>query len=138
GNRHIRIEGKAEALADLAQARAGFGMAHTRAEDEVFEHRKGRHIERILLQHADAVMDGCLRTAIIGHPAINDDIAAIRRLVTGEDFHQRGFAGAIFAEHANNPAALKSYVDIIVRMNRAKTLVDMSEFNLHRGRSRSL
>jgi len=48
----------------------------------------------------------------------------------GQDFHQRRFARAILAQQTVNRPGFDGERDVIVRVNRAKVFVDVSEFKV--------
>jgi hypothetical protein len=89
------------------------------------------HIERVLLQHANARTNRGFWSVIAGALPVEKDVAAVGGLVAGEDFHQRGFARAVFAEHADDLPAAHGEADVVVGVDGSEALVDVAEFNIH-------
>ena len=57
--------------------------------NEILERGKGADVQRVLLQHADALLDGIFRAAETRRIAVDQNVASVRRLIAGQDFHQR-------------------------------------------------
>ena len=69
---------------------------------------------------------------IAGALPVEQDVAAVGGLVAGEDFHQRRFARAVFAQHADDLPAVDGEADVVVGVDGAEALVNVPEFNIHR------
>ena len=132
GDRRIGVEVEAEAAADVAQFGFSLLARHRQPKQEVLQHRERRHVERVLLEHADAMGDSRLRAAIVDDATVDDDLAAVGRLVASQNLHQCRLARAVLAEHANNLAARQQQVDVVIGVDRSKPLVYMPKLNVHR------
>ena len=93
-------------------------------EDDVLRDREHRHQHEVLVDHADAGVDGVLGVAEIRGLAVDEDLALIRAVEPRENVHQRGFAGAVLAEQAQNFARADFQVHVGVRYHRAEALGD--------------
>ena len=102
------------------------------AVDEILKRREGADVQRVLLQHADAFLDGIFRTAETRGHTVDQDVAAVRRLIAGEDFHQRRFARAVFAQNARDAPRGKQHADVVVGVHGTETLVNVAQLDLHR------
>ena len=69
----------------------------------------------MLVDHADAPVDGVGRVADADRLAVDQDLARIRRGKPVQDVHQRGLAGAVLAEEGVNLAGPQIEVDAVVR-----------------------
>jgi len=72
-------------------------LAGHHAQHHVLGDRETRHQHEVLVHHADPVRDGHGRRGETELFAADDDFAAGRLLKSEEHFHERGFAGAVFA-----------------------------------------
>ncbi len=102
-HRLVEIDLEAERLAvrphlpgDLLQA-AGVAAARIGKED-VLERIERPHQLEVLVDHADRVGLGVERSADGDRPAVDPDLALVRRVEAGRNVHQRGLAGAVLAE----------------------------------------
>jgi ABC-type ATPase involved in cell division len=99
------------------------------AQDDVFEHGEIVHQHEVLVHHADAQRQ---RMAAVGNGlrrAIDDDGAAIGRIESIQDRHQRRFTRAVLPHNAVDGAARDLEVDVLVGVNRAKPLVDLLQLD---------
>lgn len=103
-------------------------------EEEVIEHAHGWEVEGILMEHADAVGDSLGRRAHGDKVPIDVDLTTIWGEESGEDLHERGLTGAVFAQQAVDRARLDRECDAVVRPHRTKMLMDVAEFDSHTGR----
>ncbi len=78
----------------------------------------------MLVHHADAGVNGVLGVAEMDGLAVDEDLALVGPVEPGEHVHQRGFAGAVFAEQAEDLAGPDLQVDIGVGDHRAEALGD--------------
>ena len=58
----------------------------------------------MLVDHADAGADRIARAAELDRLAVDQDLALVGPVEAGEDVHQRGLAGAVLAEQAEDLA----------------------------------
>ena len=94
------------------------------AEHDVLRHGEDRHQHEMLMHHADAGVDGVLGAVEVGRLAVDEDFALVRAVEPGEDVHQRGLAGAVFAEQAENLSGPDIKVDVGVCDDLAEALGD--------------
>ena len=131
----VGVQFKAETRGQLAQAR--FGLRPLKREaigaavNKILQDGESADIQRVLLQHADAIGDGRRRAGIVDSAIIDQDLASVRRLEAGENLHQGRFSGAILAQNPDNPPMAELDVDVVIRVDGAKTLVDVPQFNIH-------
>src|SRR5690606_7529520 len=79
----------------------------------------------VLVHHADTQRQ---RMAAVGNGlagAVDADRAAVSGVEPIKNGHQGGFAGPVFADNTVDGAASDVEIDILVRLNGAKALVDL-------------
>ena len=78
----------------------------------------------MLVHHADAARQGGLGRS--GRQALAErlDAALVGHIMAEQDIHQRGLAGAVFAQQPQNFAALQIEADRIIGDERAEALGD--------------
>jgi len=134
----VGIERKAELVAQPLQLALGRGVIETQrsrtAEHEIVDHLERQKDQRVLMQHADTVTDRIDGRTDAGWLAVEDDLAGIGGLEPGQNFHQRGFARAVFAEQAVQRAGLDCQRDAVIGTHRPEVFVDVSQFDAHGGR----
>ncbi len=133
GNRCIGINGQPEASGEFLDALARANPVETgtpealRAERDVLEHRHVVGQGEVLVHHADAGID---RRAGVARPkrlAEGLDRPLVGDIMAEQDVHQRGLAGAVFAEQRDHLAALKVERDGVVGDKRSEALGDAAE-----------
>ena len=98
-----------DALRDLGQR-----QLLVQAQPDIFCHRDAVKQIEMLKHHADAQRPRLLRVADAHRHAVDHDAAGVRLDRAVDDLHQRGLAGAVFAQHGMNLAGLHSEGDIAV------------------------
>ncbi len=63
--------------------------------------------------------------------AVQQDAAAVRRLVAGEDLHQRALAGAVLAQQAIDVAWLEGEVEVLVGLHLAEAFANVLQLYAH-------
>ena len=76
---------------------AGKPAARFAADGDVFRDAEIAEGHQFLMDHRDAPAERVVRTAQAQRFAAEQDLPGIRRVQSGEDFHQRGLAGTVFA-----------------------------------------
>ena len=132
----LEAEARGQALQVGFGLRALEGDSFRAAVDEVLQHRESADIKRILLQHADAVGDGGGGPRVVDDAAVNLDFAFVGGLEAGQDFHERGLAGAIFAQDAHDSSVVETDVNVVIGVYGSKALVDVTQFDVHTLRCR--
>ena len=103
GDRHIERHAKRHAVEKLVEPAHLFlpvddGGCIGAADDEIFRAGQRRHQREMLIHHADAVRAGVTWIADRHFLAVEQDLAAIRRVEAHDAFDERRLAGAVFAE----------------------------------------
>src|SRR5690606_35085778 len=104
-------------------------------QDDVLQHREvvGQH--EVLVDHADAGVDGVARGAEGDLPAVDLDRALVRLLHAVEALHQRRLAGTVLPDDRVHRAGLDGEADVMVRHDTGETLGDALQLDGggHRG-----
>ena len=75
-----------------------------------------------------------IRDAVNFHRfAVNEDLPGVGLMHAAEDFHQGGFARAVFAAKRDDLAAPDGQADIIKRFDAGKSLGNPAHFQQRRG-----
>ncbi len=77
------------------------------------------------MDHRDAVAQRVERRAELDLLALELERAGIRRIDAGDDFHQRRFAGAVFAHQRMDMAALETELHVVEREHAGKGFADV-------------
>ena len=131
----VGVDGQAVALGDLHNIFPGgchvqldapgrFG-----AQDDVLGDRKGLHQHKVLVDHADACINGIARIVHDDFFAVDQDIAGRGLEQTVELVHQRRFARAVFAQDRVDFALVDCQIDPVVGREIAEFLDDVPHFN---------
>src|SRR5689334_9526243 len=133
-DRFVWVDGELELFRELPDLRAGtleieretgsrFG-----AEHDVFgdRHRLDQH--EVLMDHADAERDCIVRRFDVTRLAVDDDLAAVRRVKAVSDAHRRRLTRAVLADDGMDRPGLNDYVDMVVSKNVAESFRYLSEF----------
>ncbi len=107
------------------------GIVKGMAQPEIVEHREEGKIEGVLVEHPDAQARGLGRGVAVDRTPVQHNLAAGPAGVAGQDFHQGGFAGAVFAQNAVNRSGADRQGDAVVGPHRSVVLVDVPEGDLH-------
>src|SRR5258706_9602579 len=99
------------------------------AEDHVVDDAHGAGEHEMLVDHADAAGDGVAGGADVDGPAVDFYFAAVAMDEAVEDVHQRGFAGAVFADQAVDGAGGDGEGDAVEGGAWAESLRDVLELN---------
>ncbi|MCY1541617.1 hypothetical protein D9M68_773180 [compost metagenome] len=104
-------------------------------EPDVFGH--GQRVEQaeVLEHHADAQCTRFLRVAHVHRLAVEHDRAFIGLDRAVDDLHQRGLAGAVFAQHSVHLAGRDAERDTVVGHHAGVALGDAGELQSWRGHS---
>jgi hypothetical protein len=134
----VGVDVEAEPAADLAHLGAGRGEVESAAGLGLFvaEHDvlgDGEHGDEheVLVHHADAGTHGVTRAREVLDVVVEQDLALVGLVQAVEDVHQRGLAGAVLAEQAVDLAGLDGQADVVVGGQRAESLGDAPQFELH-------
>ena len=69
---------------------------------------------KMLMDHADAVVQGVPRLAERGPSAVDKDFPVIRLIATGEDVHEGRLAGTVFSQQGVNLPGQDLKIDAVV------------------------
>ena len=94
------------------------------ADEDVLRHRQMGHQVQFLVDHADAKLLGSSGIGDLDFFAFDEDAAGVLRIDTGEHFHERGFAGAVFAHQRVHLARAQVEPRLAEGMNAGKALLD--------------
>ena len=125
----LGIEGEAEALGDVADARAelvALQHAPDLAQHQVLDHGHARHQAEMLVHHGDALLQRLGRASRRPGRAVEGHVAR-RRLVDAEDQVAQGrLAGAVLAQQALHGAGAHVEADAFERLQAAEALTEIS------------
>ena len=130
-----RIDLKAVLLAEtLHFGRNGFDRLFFReTERDVFRH--GQRVEKgkVLVHHRNAERTGLCRTVDLERTAVEFHAAFVRTDGAVNDLHERGFAGAVFAEHGEHFPGRNVHIDMVVGHDAGVALRDVfqTEAGMH-------
>ena len=99
------------------------------AQDDVLQHGEVVHQLEVLMHHADAEAVGITRALDLRLLPIDDDLALFRRIEAEEYAHQRGFAGAVFAQQGMDLPFSSMEVDVVVGDQAGEFFDDLTHFD---------
>ncbi len=76
------------------------------AQHQVLEHGEGADQHEMLMDHADAMLDGIARILHAYRPALDADLARVGVVEAVKNAHQRRLAGAVLSDDAGDRALL--------------------------------
>ena len=94
------------------------------AQDDVLGHGQHRHEHEVLMDHADAVVDGVARSTHGHRLSVQQDLALVGTGEAVEDVHEGGLAGAVLAQERMDLAGAHVQVDVVVRDDARISLGD--------------
>ena len=92
------------------------------ADQQVFIDGDALCEAQLLIHHADAVLLGHVRRMEQALLAVDVDVAGVIAVQTGKNLHQRGLAGAVFAEQGVDLALLHTEIHLVDSERSRKTL----------------
>ena len=127
------VDCEAVAVGDLAHA--PLGLAHVEedplagrllVEDDVLRDRHHGDEHEVLVHHADARLDRCVRRSEPHRLPLDRDLALVGVVEPVEDVHQGRLAGAVLAEQGVHLALDQVEVDVVVRDGSREALRDVA------------
>ena len=119
-----------------ARAHRGFVepavAADLAAREDVARHAEVGEAQHLLVDHADAVLDGLARARVVEAPAVPADLAGVGRDEAGQDLQQRGLAGAVLAHQRVRAAGGDLEADAAQGVDGAKRFANAAELQTHR------
>src|ERR1700733_889816 len=107
------------------------------AEKDILGHGQFRSDDEFLMHHADARRPGIARRSEMDFLSVDTHGSGISRMDTGDDLHHRAFASAVLAGETMDLAGVQREVDIPKRLDAAKRLRNVSQFEQrHRASTR--
>lgn len=104
------------------------GFLDFQAKGDILEHRHMLEQRIILEDKADLTL---LRRKMVHRPAVENNLAAVRRLKSCKHPQDRGFAAAAWAEQPDQMAFGNAEMDILHRMKIAKMLIESPDLYMH-------
>ena len=125
------VDLKAVERADLADLLRGGLQIELAGQAEHDVLGRGEHVDQleVLVDHADAQIEGVLRRADHDVLSVDRDRALVREIDAGEHVHQRGLAAAVFAQQRQDLAAIDIQPDLVVGHRGAEGLGDVAHFD---------
>jgi hypothetical protein len=129
----VGVDGQAVAIGELAHARAGSLDVEQQAaprlvgQHDVLGHGHDRDEHEVLVDHADAEVDGLQRRSDADGPAVDAHLALVGLVQPVEDAHERRLAGAVLPEQRVDLAGPQVEVDAIVGDDRPEALRDPAQ-----------
>ena len=135
GHRQVAHDGRrAHGQTQVVQDRLGLVLAlatvdkdrrpRLPSDEDVLHHRQVGHEVEFLIDDGDAQLLGVVGVANLHRLAVDGDRAAVDCVDAGEDLHQRGLAGPVLADQAENLAAADLKVHIFERLHAGERLGD--------------
>ena len=109
-------------IPDLTGELFAVGIMPRGAKNDIVLHRKHVHKLEMLMDHADTQGDGVVRRAYMHFLAVHADMPRVRAVDAGKHVHQRGLAGAVFAQQRQYLAIVYRQVDVLVGDDGAEGL----------------
>ena len=123
----VGVHVKAVGVADLADALGGGREVELalllEAQHDVLGGGEDVHQLEVLVDHADAVVEGVLGRADDHGLAVDLDGAAVGEVDARQHVHERGLAAAVLAEQGQDLAAVDVEVDVLVCNDLARELL---------------
>ena len=91
----------------------------------VFSNGGGIEHRQLLMHDADTLPLCVERACDVDLRSIEQDLPAVRRINAGNDLHQCGFSGAVFADQRMNAAAAKLELHAVQCLDARKGLCDL-------------
>ena len=104
-------------------ARAVEADARAGPEHQVLEHRERRDEAHVLVDHADAQLEGVPRRVEPDLASIDADVTLVGLVQARQDGHQGGLAGAVLTQEAQHLARHRRERDVVVGDDAGKALV---------------
>ena len=101
------------------------------AECHGLDHVEDRHEHEVLVDHADAGLDGAHGIVEDAFLAIDEDLAGIGLVQARQDVHERRLAGAVLAEQAEHLATVCLDRDLVVCEHAGKPFRDVAQLKPH-------
>ena len=140
----VGVDVQSVALRHFGQALAhrshvGHAASPTESEGDVLGDRQGGDQHEVLVDHADAEIDGIGRRSDGDRLAPQMNGALVGRVEPVEDLHQRGLAGTVFAQEGVDGARQHREIDRVVGHDAREALGDTAHLQhgclLHRSRA---
>jgi len=120
----VRIDANGELLGQRPNLGARCGAVKEKAApgpgQDVVEGRQVLDQLEMLVDHADALAHRVAWRTEDDAPAMDRDGAGVRQINAGQDIHQGGFAGAVFAQKGMDLARLDGEADVGIGLDRAE------------------
>ena len=141
GDTRVRIDLEVVLLPEPREL--GPGCSHAGAEPEasfdakhhVLQDAERLHQHEVLVHHADPGRQRVPRASNDHRSSVDQDLSAVRPMVTVEDTHQRRLARAVLTDDAVDRSGAHDEGHAAVRADWAEPLVDVSELDGRRRRS---
>ena len=95
------------------------------AQNDVLESGHVLDQHEVLVDHADAVLDGDARAGDVHLLAVHINLALGRLVQADKDVHERGLAGAVLAQEGVYLSLSDGKVHVLVGVERAEALADV-------------
>lgn len=128
----VRADPESVRVGDLPDLRAGpvaDAVQLLGAEYDVLQDGEVVGEHEVLVDHADAAVDGVARVGERGLFAVHRDGALVRLLHAVQDLHQSGLAGAVLTDESVDGTAAHGDVDVVVGHDPGEPLGDAAELH---------
>ena len=99
------------------------------AHDDIVQHREALDQLEVLVHHADAEAVGVVRVFDGDDLAVLADLALLGLIQAEQDGHERGLAGAVFAEQRMDLPLAQLERDVVIGHDAREALRDVQHFN---------
>ena len=117
GGIHARLGDQAEAQELLLAA-----------EKDVLGDGQGRQDRLLLEDHGDAGIEGLARRSDVDRLAVDQNVALVGLIDAVQHLEQRGLAGAVLADEADDLALVDGEADIVQRLHAGEGFRDVADF----------
>ena len=126
----VGVDLEAIGVADLPDLLGGLPEIKLARQAQHDVLRGGQHVDQleVLVDHADAEVEGVLRGTDDDVLAVDADLALVRKIDAGEHVHQRRLAGAVFPQQGEDLAAVNIQPDLVVGHGGPEGLGDIAHF----------
>ena len=127
----IRVHLKAVSIADRTDPFGGSFQIQLslQPENDIFSGRQYVHQLEMLMDHADAVVEGVLGGADDNFLVVNEDLTIVREIYPGEHIHQGSFAAAVLTQKRQDLTAVNIQPDLVVGDDASEPFGDIAHLD---------
>ena len=134
-HQRVHVHLQSVPLRQLLHLFAGFLFLHEAhlggfgAQNDIVQHGEDLHQLEVLMHHADAQRGCRVGVGDVHLHAVFANFARLGLIQTEQHAHQRGFAGAVFAQQGVDLALAELQRDVVVGLDAGELLCDVKHFD---------